>query len=87
MLKFYIATVIIYMIVLYCECRVLKKNILKNGWGTEGKTDMSGIVALICYSAIPVFRFIIAITLFVMAIYTREIVCDWFKENNNAESN
>ena len=87
MLKFYIATVIVYMIVLYCECKVFRNNIIKNGWVTESKTDISGLFALICYSAIPVFRFIIAITLFVMTIYTREVVQDWFKENNNAKSN
>lgn len=83
MLKFYITTVIVYMIVLYCECKVFKDSIIKNGWGTEGKSNMSAFCALFCYSAIPLFRFILAVMIFIMAVYPKEKVNEWIKENQN----
>lgn len=85
MFKFYITTVIVYMIILYCECKVFKSSIVKNGWGTEGKKEMGALSATFCYSAIPVFRFFIAVVILVMAIYPKEKVMAWIEENKKGE--
>lgn len=85
MLKFYLTTIIVYMILLYCEVKVFKNDIIKNGWGTEGKKDMGAFTILFCYSAIPLFRFVIAVFLLVMAIYPKEKVSAWIEENKKGE--
>ena len=85
MLKFYLTTVIVCMILLYCEVKVFKNDVIKNGWGSDGKKNMSVFSALFCYSAIPLFRFIIAVAIFVMAIYPKEKVMTWIEEIKKEE--
>ncbi len=70
MLKFYFSTVLIYAIVIYASLRVLRKSIVDNGW-LEGATDAGEpggtATKLFLLAAVPVFRLVVVIMIFVMA--------------------
>lgn len=73
MLKFYFGTIIFYMIVIFSTTCLTKEKIKENGWlnGVK-KTNMRLIPALVVISSIPVVRFSVVITLFVMYGTTKE---------------
>lgn len=86
MLRIYLTSVLIYMIIIYCESKMFKDNIYKNGWldNTEKKKN-NKLGALFCMSAIPIIRTIIVITFCVMFIYPKEKVKVWIEENKKGE--
>lgn len=70
MLKLYVSTVIIYIIVLWASCRIVKPFADKNGWlNTPGGDNFTSpfIMALV-----PVFRLIVLICLWYMAFNKKQ---------------
>lgn len=86
MLKIYLSSVIIWMIVIYCITSISKESIVKNGWmNTENKQKRNWFVQLFILSAVPIFRLFIVIAILCMAICTKEQCDQWKKEQKKDE--
>ena len=86
MLKIYLSSVIIWMVVIYCMTSISKESIVKNGWiNTENKQKRNWFVQLFILSAVPIFRLFIVIAILYMAICTKEQFEQWKKEQNKDE--
>lgn len=73
MFKFYIGTVICWMIIIWCSIKLCKDKIVENGWlNTAKKLDMTPFGALFCISAIPFFRFLVFIVILYMACVSKD---------------
>lgn len=78
MLKIYISSVIIWMIVIYSFVTIAQEQIRKNGWLNENrKSDRNWLITLFCTSAIPIIRALIFIAICVMACMTEEQFEEW----------
>ena len=84
MLKIYLSSVIIWMIINYSATKLFGPKITENGWLENKKaTKMSWIVALFVMSAIPVFRLLIPVCCFIMGSMTKEQFDEWIESNKN----
>lgn len=85
MINFYMATVVVWMVIIYATIFVTAEAIKKNGWITEKKetTPLKIIISLFCLSAIPVFRVAIVPTLIMMSMKTKEEFEKWRNDLNN----
>lgn len=73
MFKFYIGTVICWMIIIWCSIRLCKDKIIENGWlGSAKKLNMTPFGALFCVSAIPFLRFLMFIVVIYMACVSKD---------------
>lgn len=79
MLKFYLTTVVIYMIIIYCTCSIFKDGIKAKGWISEGKRG-SKFGALFTLSAVPILRLGVIILIFYMATHTKEEFNKWYAD-------
>ena len=70
MLKFYLTTVVIYMIIIYCMCSIFKNSIRAKGWTCEEKR-VNKFRMLFTLSAVPILRFGVLILIFYMATHTK----------------
>ena len=72
----YLKSVLFYIIILLATEFICKTNIVKNGWVTEEQkktvSKTRGWMAIISIAAIPVFRFIMVLVMFMMAGITKE---------------
>ena len=72
----YLKSVLFYMIILLATEFICKSNIVKNGWVTQEEQQTAsrirGWMAIISIAAIPVFRFIMVLVMFMMAGITKE---------------
>lgn len=73
MLKFYLATVVIWMIIIYAMTSIFISSIKENGWNkdkpSKKRIRLSGLFLL---AAVPVIRLSVCICILVMALYTPE---------------
>lgn len=85
MIKFYMTTVVIWMVIIYATIFVTKEAIKNNDWVTEKKdtTPLGTIIALFCMSAIPIYRFIVVCSLIMMSVKTKEEFEKWRKTLGN----
>ena len=73
MLKFYLSTIIIWYIIIYATCKLTSPIIKKNGWDklyantNENKSKIKGLFGCLLISAIPIFRLVVVIGLFILA--------------------
>ena len=76
MLKFYLTTVIIWMIIIYSMCILFEKQIKEKGWlkNVLATSKLKAFILLFCMSSIPVIRLFAAISIFMMACLTPEEV-------------
>ena len=84
MLKFYLTTVVIWMIIIDSIILLTKDMIVKNGWldGAQSKKNrIKSFTGLFCLSAVPIFRFFVAIMLVVMSAKTKEEIDIWTTSN------
>lgn len=86
MLKFYFATIVFYIIVLFGTMCVTAKKIQENGWLEgytvgEKKSCFSWLEKIAIVSFVPVFRFLMVIAFFVMAIFTKEQLDEYLGKN------
>lgn len=74
MLEFYLSTVVIWMIIIFCLTFIFKESIKKNWYGqiNKKKSIVSGFGALFAISAVPILRFLIVIMIVYMATHTKE---------------
>ena len=73
-MKIYLASVAIWMLVLYASAYIFKPFIVENGWGNDRKgiTEKSFIKAFTTFTAIsciPIFRFVVCVSWFIMATH------------------
>ena len=72
----YIKSVLFYMFILLATEFICKERIIKNGWVTRDElkttTRARGWMAIISVAAIPIFRLLIVLVLFMMAGMTKE---------------
>ena len=94
MLKFYLSSVLIWSIILICEMLVFKDAIYKNGWLDNMKTKefsvlrfITTILSYIAAAAIPIFRFILAIIIFILAVVSQERFNELLEEIKNEKMN
>ena len=79
MLKVYLTSVIIYMIIIYCMCAIFMDSIKSKGWISEIKKG-SKLGVLFTLSAVPILRFFVVVLIFYMATHTKEQFDEWYKE-------
>lgn len=72
MLKIYISSVIIWMIIIYCAAKIFGPQIKNNGWTTTAKPTMGKWTTLFVVSAIPLLRLLVLSVFVYMALYTKE---------------
>lgn len=73
MFKFYIGTVICWMIITQYSIRLCKDKIIENGWlGSAKKLNMTPFSVLFCVSAIPFLRFLMFIVVIYMACVSKD---------------
>jgi hypothetical protein len=76
------------MIIIYCEIKLFRSTIIKNGWAKETKTENNNVFGtLFCYAAIPVIRLLFVIVLCIMFTYPRAKMDEWMEEMRNGQSN
>ena len=77
MVKTYLYSIVVYMIIIWCSGYLCKENIKKNGWNKPVETDMNPLLVLLAVSAIPIIRLVFVGFIFYMACYTLEHFEAW----------
>ena len=78
MLKFYLTTVIVWMIIIYATAKLLGPTIKEKGWiKSDTSTKRGKFSTLFILSAVPGLRAAVWIFLFVMCAYTHEQFEEW----------
>ena len=78
MLKFYLSTIIIWYIIIYATCKLTAPLIKNNGWDklytntNENKSRIKRLFGCLLISAIPIFRLIVVVGLFILAFNKNE---------------
>ena len=73
MIKFYLSTVLMWMIILYALVVICEESIKKNGHLIGvGKSKHSWTTALFCMAAVPIVRVAFAFVIILMATKTKE---------------
>ena len=84
MFKMYLASVVIWMIILLFMLKIYGPRIIKNGWlGKYDSIDMHPGMLFVLIAATPVFRFFIGACFIVMASMTPEEFEKLTKEHND----
>ena len=75
MLKFYFSSVIIWFIIIYASIKLTSPLIKENGWVDSNikKNKAKGIFGCLLIAVIPVFRLIVIIALFILAVNKKEV--------------
>jgi len=68
----YLVSIIIWAASIWILCNTAKDRIYENGWLTDVKCDINAPLAVVCLSAIPVLRVIIAMTIVYMIFKERD---------------
>lgn len=85
MLKIYLSSVVIWMIIIYCAATICGPKIKENGWLESTRHTMGKWTALFVLSVIPLLRLLVLSVIFYMSIYTKEQyekMQDQFKEDD-----
>jgi hypothetical protein len=74
MLDFYLSSIIIWFIILFSEVVVFNKQIRNNGWldMQKKRNIIRTLVSYVLFAALPIFRLLTAIALFMMACVSKE---------------
>ena len=74
MLQFYLISVLIWSVVIFCTILVFQNQIIENGWlnGEYGNTAPGGPFRIFLVAAIPVVRFSVFVAMLYMATHTEE---------------
>ena len=73
MLKFYLVTVIIWMIIIYCVAALFKDEIAKKLGSTTAKASLfKQLKTLFILSAVPILRLIFVATMVYVVVCTQE---------------
>ena len=77
MVKMYLYSIVVYMIIIWCSGYLCKENINKNGWNKPVETDMNPLLVLLAVSAIPIIRLAFIGWIFYAACHTAEQFEEW----------
>lgn len=81
MLKLYLTTVVIWMIIIYATTKILGPSIKEKGWiKSDTSTKRGKLSTLFVLAAVPLIRLWVWILLFVMCTYTYEQFEEWIKK-------
>lgn len=74
MLKFYLSTIVIWYIIIFASTKITMPLIKKNEWIEIEKKGgkIKGLFGCLLISAIPVFRLIVTISLFILSFNKKE---------------
>lgn len=73
MLKIYLSTVLIWMIVIFCSAKLFASSIKKNGWLDDAQSvTMGKWTTLFVTSAVPLLRLLVLACIVYMAVSTKE---------------
>ena len=72
MIKFYLQSVLIFMIIIYSMLQICKEKIKANGWKSEEQQHNNKWSGLFVLSAVPVLRVLVIVVVLMMAVYTKE---------------
>ena len=72
MLKFYLTSVIIWMIINYSIVTMFGPKIRENGWVQNNNTIIGKWKALFIGSAVPILRLLVLLAFMAMSVYTKE---------------
>ena len=86
MLKFYLVTVIIWMIIIYCIVAMFQDSIVKKLGAREGKKDslFKKLKALFVLAAVPIVRLLVVIGIIYIAICKQEDFDELMKKANKS---
>lgn len=80
MLKFYLSSVIIYMIIMHAMLSMFKPAMKEKGWLSNETVKTNRIAGLFILSAIPIVRLVIVVFIFYTATHTKEEFDKWQAE-------
>lgn len=81
MLKFYLTTVVIWMIIIYATAKITAPVIKEKGWiKSDASTKKGKLSTLFTLAAIPVIRLLVWVFLFVMCTYTHKEFEEWINK-------
>lgn len=86
MIKIYLASVIIYMIIIYCTIFIFNDSMKDKGWGTTAQRKVNRLTVLFCLSAVPILRVIVLASILYLATHTKEEVEKLLEEAKNNKS-
>ena len=72
MIKFYLQSVLIFMIIIYSMLQICKEKIKANGWKSEDQQQNGKWSGLFVLSAVPILRAFIIVVILMMSVYTKE---------------
>lgn len=80
MLKFYLTTVVVWMIIIYATAKIVGPVVKEKGWiKSDTSTNGGKFSTLFTLAAVPLIRLLVWIFLFVMCTYTHEEFDEWIK--------
>ena len=73
MLKFYLTTVVVWMIIIWAMAQICEPAIREKGWIKEDKSTKKGRLSILfTLAAVPIIRVFVCIIIFFMSGYTPE---------------
>ncbi len=83
MFEWYSKSIIFYMFIMCCSSIICTNNAKKNGWIEDANVvgpSIEGFINLFCLSAVPIVRFLVVLSMFVAATFTKEQLEEWTKK-------
>ena len=72
MLKLYLSSVVIFMIIIYCVLQLARTKLIENGWvGSERKRGLTKLWGLFVSAAVPLLRLVIIGVILYMTTITK----------------
>ena len=85
MLKTYLISVIIWMIIMYCVIKIFGPRVVENKWTENVTPTMGKFTSLFVMSAVPFFRCLFLFSFLYMASCTKDQFDKKYKTNNDME--
>lgn len=84
MLKLYLTTVVIWMIIIYATAKLVGPTIKEKGWiKSDTSTKRGKLSILFTLAAVPFLRLLVWGLLFVMCTYTHEQFEEWANQQKS----
>ena len=81
MLKLYLTTIVVWMIIIYATAKLLGPAIKEKGWiKGDSSTKRESFSILFTLAAVPVIRLLVWAFLFVMCAYTHKEFEEWINK-------
>lgn len=76
--KFYLTTVVIWMIIIYAMAKLFEEGIREKGWVKEDKSTKKGVFSkLFTLAAVPIVRLFVCVLIIYMSSHTPEQLEEW----------